>query len=495
MNPDAAETYRLLVEQSRDGLFIADGDANIVFSNLRCREILGCSVGEFSKLNFDEVCRQDATEPVSQMLRCLQPGQALHFVQDLHLKDGLRVTAEITMHEMKPGFFQGTLRDITEQRLAEEAIARDRNLSRTLIETIPDRIYVKDGEARFILNNIAHLRALGVATQEEARGKTDFNFRAAEFAAKCMADDQQVLQTGEPLKNREEFTVLPDGEKRWTLATKVPLRNADGKVVGLVGITRDITEHKEAAEKLALYAARLEASNRDLQDFAYVASHDLQEPLRKIQAFGDRLKTKYNDALGEMGRDYLMRMSDAAARMQTLINDLLSFSRVTTKAQPFAPVDLDKVLREVLSDLEVRIEQTHARVDAGKLGAIDADALQIRQLLQNLIGNALKFHKETEPPVIRVQSRHLNGDAPARLEISVADNGIGFDQKYADRIFGIFQRLHGRGQYEGSGVGLAICKKIVERHGGVIATESKLGEGATFIVTLPVKHNKEEEVL
>jgi light-regulated signal transduction histidine kinase (bacteriophytochrome) len=186
-------------------------------------------------------------------------------------------------------------------------------------------------------------------------------------------------------------------------------------------------------------------------------------------------------------------MFDAAGRMQTLINDLLTFSRVTTKAQPFVPVDLDKVLREVLSDLEVRLEQTHGKVEAGQFGTMDADPLQMRQLFQNLIGNALKFHKENESPVIRVQGCLLNSDSPPRIEIKVADNGIGFEQKYADRIFGIFQRLHGRGQYEGTGVGLAICKKIVERHGGVIQAESKPGEGATFTVTLPVKHSNGED--
>ena len=489
---DAGEVCRLLVEQSQEGIFIVDRDGNFVFGNPRCREILGRSPEEFEQLNLRNICDAEA---IGRSLHSLAHGQTLAFVQDVHRKDGVCLPLEICLHELKPGWFQGVARDITERKQAEEALARDRNLSRTLIETIPDRIYVKDIEARFILNNIAHLRALGTQSQENARGKTDFDFRTPEIAAQCMADDLEVLQTGQPLKNREEATLLPNGERAWTLVTKVPLRNPDGKIVGLVGISRDITDRKEATEKLQLYAARLEASNRDLEDFAYIASHDLQEPLRKIQAFGDRLKVKYSEALGQTGCDYLMRMFDAAARMQTLINDLLSFSRVTTKAQPFAPVDLDKVLREVLSDLEIRIEQTHGRVEAGPLGMIDADALQMRLLFQNLIGNGLKFHKENEPPVIRVRSRSLNGDAPARLEITVADNGIGFDQKYADRIFGIFQRLHGRGQYEGSGVGLAICKKIVERHGGVIVTESKPGEGATFSVTVPVKHSKEEEVL
>ncbi len=255
----------------------------------------------------------------------------------------------------------------------------------------------------------------------------------------------------------------------------------------------EIAERKAAEERLKLFADRLEASNRELQDFAYVASHDLQEPLRKIQAFGDRLKSKFGGVLGETGHDYLTRMGDAASRMQTLITDLLSFSRVTTKAQPFVSVDLNEIALGVLSDLEVRIEQTKGRVEVENLPTIDADALQMRQLFQNLIGNALKFQKNSQPPVIHVTGTVHNGSTPPRLELVFRDNGIGFDQKYAEKIFVIFQRLHGRGEYEGTGIGLAICKKIVERHGGRIEAISTPGEGATFSITLPVnQHNGEE---
>ncbi len=229
-------------------------------------------------------------------------------------------------------------------------------------------------------------------------------------------------------------------------------------------------------------ATELEQANTELEEFAHVASHDLQEPLRKIQAFGDRLNSRYHDALDERGSDYLQRMQNAAARMQRLIDDLLAYSRLTTKAYPFAPVDLAEVTQGVVSDLEVRIEQTGGRVEVGDMPTIDADPTQMRQLLQNLISNGLKFHKK-EPPVVKVHAKLL-GEV---CQMIVEDNGIGFDEKYLDRIFTIFQRLHGRLEYEGTGIGLAICRKIVERHGGSITAESKLGEGATFIIALPVK--------
>jgi light-regulated signal transduction histidine kinase (bacteriophytochrome) len=241
-------------------------------------------------------------------------------------------------------------------------------------------------------------------------------------------------------------------------------------------------------KKLRAMNEQLEVSNRELLDFAYVSSHDLQEPLRKIQAFGDRLKSTCNDGLNEKGQDYLERMLNAAGRAQVLINDLLSFSRVTTQAKPFTPVDLSEILDGVLSDLEIRIEQTGATVERDHLPTIDADAMQMRQILQNLIGNALKFRQEGIAPLVQVRSRMLTKHGEEYCEIRVIDNGIGFEQKYTDRIFQIFQRLHGRGTYEGTGIGLAICRKIAERHGGSLLAESEPNQGATFIFTMPIHH-------
>ncbi len=241
----------------------------------------------------------------------------------------------------------------------------------------------------------------------------------------------------------------------------------------------------------------LNRSNIELQEFASIASHDLQEPLRKIQTFGNRLKTISSETLTEQGRDYLERMQNAAERMQSLIDDLLTLSRITTRARPFVAVNLVQVTQEVLSDLEVLIQQTHGRVEIGELPYIEADPVQMRQLLQNLIGNALKFHKDQAPPIVKIYGKLLIGDHPAKnavgvelCQILVEDNGIGFDEKYLDRIFNVFQRLHSRSEYAGTGMGLAICRKIAERHGGSITAASTLGQGATFIVTLPIKQPK-----
>ncbi|MEM6752461.1 MAG: PAS domain-containing protein [Cyanobacteria bacterium P01_C01_bin.38] len=238
----------------------------------------------------------------------------------------------------------------------------------------------------------------------------------------------------------------------------------------------------------------LARSNEELQQFAFIASHDLQEPLRKITAFGDRLKATCQDALTDKGQDYLQRMQNAAERMQVLIEDLLTLSRITTRAQPFVEVNLTRVTQEVLSDLEIRIAQTQASIEIGELPTIKADPLQMRQLLQNLISNALKFHVHNESLIVKIYSKKLvdidkykdeNQQLhPEHYQIIVEDNGIGFDEKYLDRIFNVFQRLHGRTEYEGTGMGLAICRKIVERHQGSITAKSEPGKGASFIVMI-----------
>jgi light-regulated signal transduction histidine kinase (bacteriophytochrome) len=240
----------------------------------------------------------------------------------------------------------------------------------------------------------------------------------------------------------------------------------------------------ERTAELTTYMARLQESNQALQDFASIASHDMQEPLRKVISFGDMLSKEYEGVLGEEGNAYLRRMLDATQRMQALLKGLLEYSRVTTKIDPFVEVDLTKIVGEVLSDLEVRIKRTEGEVRIGELPVIQADPMQMRQLFQNLIGNALKFHKEGEKPLVEVRSAIVDG----KLQIVVEDNGIGFEEQYIDRIFAPFQRLHGRdSRYEGTGMGLAICRKIVERHGGTMRAESNPGKGSRFIVILEAR--------
>lgn len=240
-------------------------------------------------------------------------------------------------------------------------------------------------------------------------------------------------------------------------------------------------------EALERRAAELTRSNSELEQFASIASHDLQEPLRKVQTFAAQLEESEADRLSEQGRDYLGRASDAAQRMQALINDLLKFSRVATHAKPFVEVDLSEVAHEVAGDLDTVISETGGVVKIGELPTVTADAFQMRQLLQNLLSNGLKFRREGVPAEVSISGRARGRFA----EIEVRDNGIGFDPVYATRIFRVFERLHGRGAYPGTGIGLALCRKIAERHGGTIVAASIPGEGSTFTVSLPLEQSME----
>lgn len=257
---------------------------------------------------------------------------------------------------------------------------------------------------------------------------------------------------------------------------------------------------QERTETLQRYSEELERSNRELEDFAFVASHDLQEPLRKIRAFGDRLTKKFGPSLGEQGRDYIVRMHSASERMSRLIEDLLSFSRVTTRQRDFEPVDLTLLLRGVLDNLEIAITERDAIIEVDPMPVIEGDALQLEQVFTNLLSNSLKFTAQGIQPHVNIhcvafdqeEDQATNDDdevySEQWLNITVTDNGIGFENQYKDRIFNLFQRLHGRDEYSGTGIGLAICRKIIERHGGTIDVESEVGVGTEFSIMLPVAH-------
>ena len=241
-------------------------------------------------------------------------------------------------------------------------------------------------------------------------------------------------------------------------------------------------------DQVQVRTAELERSAEELTNFAYIASHDLQEPLRKIIAFGDRLAAKFDSVLNDTGRDYIERMQKSAIRMKGLIDDLLHFSRVTIRSTPFQEIDLNAVIAEVLSDLEVQIERTKGRVEVDTLPRIEGGKFQMRQLFQNLISNGLKYHTEEAAPVIKIK---YAGSDNGFEEIYIEDNGKGFDEKHLERIFRPFERLHGHSEYGGTGMGLAICHKIVEHHKGQITAKSQPNQGATFIVKLPSKQRQQ----
>jgi light-regulated signal transduction histidine kinase (bacteriophytochrome) len=233
----------------------------------------------------------------------------------------------------------------------------------------------------------------------------------------------------------------------------------------------------------------LQRSNKELEDFAYIASHDLQEPLRKILAFGDRFESRYKDQLSEDAIEYLDRMLRSAQRMRVLVEGLLTYARVASKDIPYRQVELQSLIREVLDDMEVTIEEQKAEVVVHELPAVEANPIQLTQVFQNLIGNSLKFHKPNEPARVNIEGEIIeDGEQKKYARVRVADQGIGIPDEYQDKIFNIFQRLHGRSAYEGTGIGLAVVRRIIERHNGAIRVFSKEGKGTTFEMDLPLVH-------
>ncbi len=369
------------------------------------------------------------------------------------------------------------------------ALLQSEELFRLLVDGITDyAIYMLDPAGKVVSWNTGAQRLKGYSA-EEVLGQDVSIFFLPEDIAAGLPRAELARAASEGRMEQEAWRLRKDGSRFRAHVVVTALRDGAGQLRGFAKVTRDITARQAADDRLRAYATKLERSNRELETFASVASHDLQEPLRKIRSFGDRLMTRYAAGLDPRAKDHLERMCAAAARMQDLIENLLTFSRVTTKAQPFALVDLGTIAREALSDLESRVVQTAGRVELGALPVLYADATQMRQLFQNLLGNALKFHRAGVPPVVCAGSKALAGTDG--WQVWVEDNGLGFEPQYAERIFGLFQRLHGRTEFEGTGIGLAICRKIVERHHGTIVATGVPGEGARFTFTLPFRQPEE----
>lgn len=302
---------------------------------------------------------------------------------------------------------------------------------------------------------------------------------------------------------QEGWRVRKDGTPFWASVVITAVHNKKNQVIGFSKVTHDLTEKKRANDKLKQNALELEQKNteleqmnKELQSFAYISSHDLQEPLRKIQTFATQIIDRESDNLSELGKDKFRRMQNAAQRMQTLINDLLSYSRTNVQERVFEKTDFSKIIDEVKEDLKEELEQKHASIITNETCEVNIIPFQFRQLLYNLVSNSLKFSNPGVPTVIKINSNiekgaTLNNEVLSAdtnyCHISIADNGIGFESQYDKKIFEVFQRLHGRDQYNGTGIGLAIVKKIVENHNGFITATGQQNKGATFDIYIPVK--------
>jgi PAS domain S-box-containing protein len=389
-------------------------------------------------------------------------------------------------------------RQLLELKRTEEALRESEERHRSIFENSMDGILLSYPYGRILAANPEACRMHGYTEEEMCRvgrdGITDKNDPRLQKLVEGRA------RTG---RYRGEVTHIRRDGTRFPCETSTVLFKDKNGLESSVVIIRDVTERRLAEEaqrrakdelelRVRERTAELERSNKELQDFVFIASHDLKEPLRKIQVFGDLVVTYSGASIDQKGLDHLCRIHDAAERMQRLLESLLAYSRVTTSAKPFSRADLVEAARNAVSNLEILLKQTGGLVEIGDLPILLGDSAQLVQLFQNLLGNALKFHRKGEKPRVGIHSRFFeNGGSKAgEYEIYVDDNGIGFDEKYLDKIFVPFQRLHGRDEYDGVGMGLAICRKIVERHGGVISAKSTPGKGSTFIVRLPARQDE-----
>ena len=353
------------------------------------------------------------------------------------------------------------------------ALARERAHLRTLLTTIPDLVWLKDPDGLYLTCN-PEFELLYGTPEAGIVGRSDYDFVDHDLADFFRAKDREAVSAGRPTVNEEWVTFASDGHRALLETIKTPMRDADGHLIGILGIARDITARKRTE-------TTLKKANEDLEQFAYVASHDLREPLRMVSTHIALLERRYGALLDGPAHELIAFAREGAQRMDRMVLDLLEFSRVGRAADPFQPVCLSDVVAEAIAPLAGIIAATGATIAADHLPEVIAAPGEMAHLFQNLIGNALKYRHPDRPPLIAVTCRAEDDG----WTVAVADNGIGIEPDYFERIFAIFQRLHTREKYDGTGIGLAICQKIVHHHGGRIWVESVPGEGSTFFFTLP----------
>ena len=386
----------------------------------------------------------------------------------------------------------GVLQDVSQSRIAKARQAESQGRLETLINTIPDLIWMKDAEGSYLTCN-RQFEAFFGAAREQIVGKSDYDFVDRELADSFLEHDRKAMAAGGPSINEEWLTFAETGYRGLFETIKTPVQDEAGQLLGVLGISRDITQIREAQEALrslnidlesrvAERTAALEALNRELESFSYSVSHDLKAPLRSIDGYSLLLQEDYKAKLEGEGLLFLTNIRKGVAQMQELIEDLLAYSRMERRHLESAPLSLPDLLHKVL-ELEAKaLEQAGLTLEV-KVPPLtvraDRDGLSL--VLRNLIENAIKFSTTAQPPLIHIEAREENG----RVQIAVRDHGIGFDMKYHDRIFKIFQRLHRAEDYPGTGIGLALVYKAVQRMGGAIRAESRPGAGATFYLELP----------
>ncbi|MCX7600120.1 MAG: PAS domain S-box protein [Armatimonadetes bacterium] len=480
---ESERRFREMAELLPEAVFETDERLRFTYLNKRGLALIGYTAADAARgISIRDVVTDDIWPKIRELVQDGVLGTpAAHAYYDVTIRrpDGSVVLCEAAAVQVTgpDGVFRGLrgiVRDITERRQMEEALRKSEQRFRELAELLPEAVFETDTNLRITYANRKFAALVGRSMEEVARGLTlrevlspESWERASQIPMRHLAGEISTDQY------REYEVVRPDGSTVLCEATSTPIFGADGSLQGLRVVARDVTERKK-------YEEELRRSNEELEQFAYVASHDLQEPLRMISGYLQLLQRRHSDKLDEEAEEFIQYAVDGAQRMHRLINDLLAYSRVGTRARPFELVNCEAALQEAVSNLGAAVAESGAVITHSALPLVQADPSQLVQVFQNLLSNAIKFRRE-EPPRIHVAAKEAGNE----WIFSVEDNGIGIDPKYHERIFIIFQRLHSRDEYPGTGIGLAICKKIVERHGGRIWVESEPGKGSTFYFTLP----------
>lgn len=491
---ESAERFEIVMRGTHDGVWDWNLMTNEIYFSRRWKTMLGYEYDEIEDryAEWEKRMHPEDRERALTTIRSYLDGQlpAFELEHRLQHKDGgyrwiLSRGVALRDETGKPYRMAGSNVDLTARRAAEEELRQLHQFMDSIVENIPNMVFVKDArDLRYVRFNKAGEELTGLK-REDLLGETDFAFFPQEEAESFAAQDRATLQSRQLYDIGEDQIHTRARGVRFLHTKKIPIFDASGEPQYLLGISEDITVQKQAREELRRTTEELKRSNRELEQFAYVASHDLQEPLRMVASYTQLLQRRYGAQLDETAREFMEFAADGAQRMQQFISDLLAYSRVGARAQSMQKVELSEIFAAAVTNLTVAIEESGAEVSSAPLPAVRGEPRQLTQLFQNLISNGLKFHGDA-PPRVRVSAERENG----WWRLAVSDHGLGIEPEFFERIFVIFQRLHSREEYAGTGIGLAICQKIVEGHGGRIWVESTPGQGTTFYCTLPAAEGR-----
>jgi PAS domain S-box-containing protein len=484
---ESRKRFRSLVETTSDWIWEVDRNGVYTYASPKVEALLGYVPEEvIGKTPFDLMPAEEAERLTDLFQAFIDSRKSFQALENTNLhKDGRRVmleTSGVPIFDDSDEFvgYKGIDRDITERKQAEEEIRRAAQEWKTTFASITDMVSIHDKDGKLLRVNKAFANVFG-AEPEELIGKACYEVVHGTKKPWPECPMKQMLETKKPVVS--EFF-----EPRLGIHLEVsgsPILNKEGEFVAFVHVTKDITERKRMEEELKQTLAELERSNAELEEFAYVASHDLQEPLRMVASYLQLIERRYKNRLDKDADEFIAFAVDGATRMQKMINKVLLYSRIGKQSKPLRPIDCEDILDQVVANLAASIQESGVIVTRDPLPTVMANDALLIELFQNLIGNAVKFRGK-KLPGIHIKAEKKGSD----WVFSVRDNGIGVDPRHAERIFQIFQRLHGRNKYPGTGIGLAVCKKIVERFGGRIWVESETGKGSTFYFTIPIEENK-----